>query len=99
MSTNEEILKFLAPFVPASALAAAVKVESDRVRAKRRELRAIEMAGERQKDRKDLFLRRHGWICSSAYPDCRWRWSKLVRGISMTCVSADDAIGIEGCLK
>jgi len=40
------------------------------------------------------FLRKFGWDESCSFPDCCWRWVKVVKGETIA-VSMDDAIRIE----
>ncbi len=34
--------------------------------------------------RKEAVLRKLGWKHSSSYPDCCWRWSKIINGQTIT---------------
>ncbi len=44
---------------------------------------------------REKILRGRGWLHSSAYPDCRWRWSKVIDGNRITEGDSRSALRIE----
>lgn len=69
--------------------------EPARLRALLSDLRAIEALEAEAEARKTRLLDRCGWIRSSAYPDCYWRWSKTIDGKVITTTDADEALRLE----
>jgi hypothetical protein len=45
--------------------------------------------------KKHALLRASGWVYSSSYADCYWRWSKTIEGKAITTADADEALRLE----
>ena len=60
-----------------------------------KELRAIAGLEAEIEDRKTRLLYQSGWMRSSAYADCYWRWSKTILGKVITTADMDEALRLE----
>lgn len=64
----------------------------------KRRMRAFEQRAENLKFDKGRLARLMGWEYTSSYPDCYWRWSKVVKGKMLTTGNVDEALRVEASL-
>lgn len=60
-----------------------------------KELRAIQRLESDIEADKIKLLRASGWTYSSAYPDCHWRWSRMIGDRFITTADADEALRLQ----
>jgi hypothetical protein len=61
----------------------------------RKQIRTIRSRELKLKQDTEKLLRDLGWAYSSDYPDCCWRWSKVLCNKVVTTASADEALSLE----